>query len=122
MAKNSLGELENAPGAQRREGAHSKRAFVKAASPVLDAKVQQADKLINNATVYSRLAKEAHINAELKRTPSEYRQLSRTSMQSFHQVSDEISELKKAISHNKWGARKDSTIAFFQTLQARVFN
>ena len=128
MDKTSLGENKDAPGAARRECAQIKRDFVKASQALVYKKSIEARRHITKANLYSRCSQLVHLNTqlhltdELNKTAGEYRALELDHVHKSLEIESEIKELEEKIFKNKWGARKDSTIAFYQTMKAKIFN
>ena len=120
MAVNLLGELENAPGAAKRESAHFKRRFVEAAGAAVDSKRELARILAHNARVDDRHADIAHYTNQLKKPAFQYRKDAREGFRQASALFKEADELATEVRKQKWSARKDSTVAFLQTIGAKI--
>ena len=121
MAKNTLGELENAPGADRREVAHVKRKAMKALNKAVAANTELADALSHNARVNDNWADLAwETDGQMKKESWEYRRDSREGFKKASEAFEEAAEFRKQARSYKWGARRDSVIAFRQTWGARL--
>ena len=121
-ASSMLGELENAPGASRRESADAKRRVVKSSSKLAEMLEENASRGFSNAQIYNSRAKVSELLPvdERKKQPWEYRDLAKEESSEARMAFEKASEHREIAFENKWGARKDSTIAFFQTLGARL--
>lgn len=121
MAKNTLGELENAPGAARREMAHMKREAMKSSFTAAAANIKAADILNRNARVADNWADLAwETGGQMKKEGWEYRRDSREDFKKASDLHKEATELQKQARDYKWSARKDSVVAFCQTWGARL--
>ena len=120
MALNTLGERENAPGASRRESAHIKREFVSAARELVAKKRKLGRVLARNARVDNQHADLAHRTDQLKKPAYQYRDSARKGFREANVIFAEVDGLEEQIKSNKWGARKDSAIAFIQTAGAKI--
>lgn len=121
MAKNSLGELENAPGAARRERAHYAAELAEARTALASAQLTVANQAAGNAR---NLSLKGYLGGafgkgELTHSPAEYYDASRKETDRANELFKEAAEHNASATELQRAARRDRFMARIETVAAK---
>lgn len=94
---------------------------MKAFNEVVKCNEAHAENLRANARLNDHYADVSYLaRGEMKKAGFEYRAEARESFEKVAKLEQEVKDLKKQARQYKWGARKDSVVAFCQTWAAKA--